>query len=309
MTLQDIVLKRILRKLVKGEDYRAEIISRLSAVFIEFVIDFFKKVVDRKLDGEDISKEWYKDNFMDPELDKTEIAINSGLNMKTITNMYNTSRKEVVIDAANDHYDQLYESISDLIVEAEGDLDVKLTITFRGVSVDLNINESLLVINTLAVKRSAIRGGFWSTAGKSSEKYLMITLCKLFDVPEEHYIQNDNPEHRREVDFYLTNDGNRYRCEVKLMGKGNPESIDAAFARESKLFVADKLSEQNINQLDDWGVQWVELRRENGWQRFTQILDHFNIPHQGIPDDYNKKLDDVLDEIIKIAEEEDDVDD
>jgi len=62
-----------------------------------------------------------------------------------------------------------------------------LTIKFKGVSVDLNINESLIVINSLAVKRAALRGGLWSTAGKRVEKPLMQTLCKLYDVPNENY--------------------------------------------------------------------------------------------------------------------------
>jgi hypothetical protein len=29
--------------------------------------------------------------------------------------------------------------------------------------------------------------------------------------------------------------GNRYKCEVKLMGKGNPESADAVIARDSRV--------------------------------------------------------------------------
>ena len=57
----------------------------------------------------------------------------------------------------------------------------------KGVSVDLNVSESLIVINTLAVKRAALRGGLWSTVGKSVEKYLMLTLCKLYQVPETNY--------------------------------------------------------------------------------------------------------------------------
>lgn len=34
------------------------------------------------------------------------------------------------------------------------------------------------------------------------------------------------------------------------MGKGNPESADAVIARDSKVFVADKLSDLNKKQLD-----------------------------------------------------------
>lgn len=103
-------------------------------------------------------------------------------------------------------------------------MELTLTIKFRGVSVDLNVSESLIVINTLAVKRAALRGGLWSTAGKRVEKPLIKSLCMLFNVPIQYFDQSQLPESLREVDFYLlgTATQERFRCEVKLMGKGNP---------------------------------------------------------------------------------------
>ena len=64
---------------------------------------------------------------MNPNLPKNEIAINSGLNEKTIRNMFNSSKKQIVIDASNRHYDSLYESIKNL-VDVEHDLELTLTI-------------------------------------------------------------------------------------------------------------------------------------------------------------------------------------
>lgn len=96
--------------------------------------------------------------------------------------MYNSSTKEIVIDASNKHYNLLYDSIKNL-VDNESDLELTLTIKFKGVSVDLNVSESLIVINTLAVKRA----GLWSTAKKRVEKPLMQTLCQLYKVPKENY--------------------------------------------------------------------------------------------------------------------------
>ena len=186
MTLTEQVAKNIIRKLLKGEDYRIEIVTLINAEFLQFAIDFFKKVVEAKLNNQDITVDWYKREFLNPELPKEDIAIHSGLNMKTISNMFNSSRKEVVIDASNDHYDTLYESIKAL-VESDEDLELTLTLKFQSVSVDLNISETLIVINTLAVKRAALRGGLWSTAGKRVEKPLMQTLCKLYEVSEENY--------------------------------------------------------------------------------------------------------------------------
>lgn len=297
MTLTDQVIKNIIRKLIKGKDYRIEIVTLINAEFLQYAIDFFKRIIDAKLINESITMDWYKKEFLNPNLSSSEIAINSGLNKKTITNMYNTAKREIVIEASNEHYDTLYNAIKEL-TETEHELDLTLTIKFRGVSVDLNVSESLIVINTLAVKRAELRGGLWSTAGKRAEKYLMTTLCKIFDVPAKYYDQSRLPKSMREVDFYLINDSKYYRCEVKLMGKGNPESADAIFARESSIFVADKLSDLNKEQASKLNCEWIELRSIEGYKRFSQILKKLSIPHTTFNDDIDKKLDIIFKEIF-----------
>ena len=298
MTLTDQVVKNIIKRLIKGQDYRIEVVALINAEFLQFAIDFFKKVIEAKLANKDVTIDWYKQTFLNPDLSSEEIAINSGLNKKTITNMYNSATKEIVIDASNEHYDILYQSISTLI-ENQPDIDLSLTIKFRGVSVELNINESLIVINTLAVKRAALRGGLWSTAGKRVEKYLMATLCKVFNVPFEHFDQSRIPESMREVDFYLIKNEKYHRCEVKLMGRGNPESADAIFARESDVFVADKLSDLNKHQAENLKVKWVELRNEDGYKRFATVLKALDIPHVDFDGDIDTHLDTILDSLIK----------
>lgn len=297
MTLTEQVAKNIIRKLLKGEDYRIEVVTLINAEFLQFAIDFFKKIVEAKLQSKDITVDWYKEAFLNPNLPAKEIAINSGLNKKTIHNMFNSSTKEIIIDAANEHYDVLYKSIKNL-VETDHEIDLTLTIKFKGVSIDLSVSESLIVINTLAVKRAELRGGLWSTAGKRVEHPLMLTLCKLFSVDESNYKaifkKDKNKGFDREVDFYLIKDGKEYLCEVKLMGRGNPESADAVIARATNIFVADKLSIQNKNQLDHLGINWVELRCENGYKRFKKALENLEIPHTDYEGDIEKDLDDIL---------------
>ncbi|MEW6607958.1 MAG: CfrBI family restriction endonuclease, partial [bacterium] len=159
-------------------------------------------------------------------------------------------------------------------------------------------------INTLAVKRAELRGGLWSTGGKRVEKPLMQTLCKLYGVPDKNYSVKikgkvvDDVDFEREIDFHLVEGKNQYKCEVKLMGRGNPESADAVIARESKIFVADKLSETNKRQLDSLGVEWVELRSENGYKRFSKVLKHLNIPHQDFKGNIDQKLHQIFNEIF-----------
>ena len=304
MTITEQVAKNIIKKLLRGEDYRIEVVTLINTEFLQFAIDFFKKIVDAKLKNKNITVDWYKKEFLNPALPVRDIAINSGLNKKTIHNMFNSSTKEIVIDASNEHYDALYEAIKNL-VDAEHDLELTLTIKFKGVSVDLNVGESLIVINTLAVKRAELRGGLWSTAGKRVEKPLMQTLCGLYGVPSKNYalkikgkvIEEDDFE--REIDFYFVEGKNQHKCEVKLMGRGNPESADAVIARDSKVFVAYKILNTNKKQLNSRRVKWVELRSDGGFRRFETVLDHLKIPHEKLPKKIDKKLEIVFKEIFR----------
>ncbi len=299
MTITQAVSKQIIRKLICGEDYRTEIITLIDAQFLQYVIDFFRKVVDAKLRNQTISIDWYKQEFLNLDLPSGVLAINSGLNIKTIGNMYNTARREIIVQASLEHYETLKGTIQDLIGQ-DDEIDVALTIKLHGVSVELDLNESLVVVNSLAVKRAALRGGLWSSAGRQVEKPLMLCLCKLFELPHQYYDQDRLPASMREVDFYLFGDHEdaRYKCEVKLMGKGNPESADAVYARESEILVADKLSDLNKRQLDTVGIERVELRSPNGCQRFATVLDHLNIPHTSVLELNQPKLDAILEEVF-----------
>lgn len=299
MTINNHITKRIVEHVIKSEDYRIEIVNLINAEFLQFTIDFFKEVAIAKLNSEDITIDWYRKTFMNENLSSSDYAINSGLNMKTISNMYGTARRNVVLDASEEHFETLYDTIQSLVLE-ERDIDLTLTIKFKGVSVDLNVSESLIVINTLAVKRASLRGGFWSTAGKQSEKVLMITLCKLFGVSEnnynsEHFVKNKKLNYDREIDFYLKNDEKTFKCEVKLMGKGNPESADAIIARDTDVFIADTLSQQNKNQCDSLGVKWIACRDKDGYKKFDMILTQLNIPHSP----YNGNLDEDVSAILE----------
>ena len=298
MTVTGIVIKNIIRKLLAGQDYRSEVLTLINAEFLQYVIDFFKRIAWAKLDNQNVTIDWYKKELLcSDSLTKEEVAVHSGLNMKTISNTYNSTRKQIVLEASLEHYDALYDAINSLT--EQGGLDVSLTIKFRDVSVDLNINESLIVINTLAVKRSALRGGLWSTAGKQVEKPLMIALCALFQVPKKYFDQRNLPESERESDFYLFDDaGKDYPCEVKLMGKGNPESADAVFARGGRVLVANKLSEMNKQQMDKDGILWVELQVEGGYKRFESVLKALSIPCKPFAGDLEEALDKILPVIL-----------
>ena len=278
MTLTQIAADKVVNKLLLGQDYRIEIVSLIESEFLQYAVDFFKKVVYAKLEGQKITKDWYKNEFLDPKkVSLDEIIINSGLNKKTISNMYNSAKREIVLEICPEYYDNLAKNIEEL-TKIE-DLNVQLKLELNSVSVKLDLNETLIVVNTLAVKRAAIRGGAWSTVGKVVEKQLMTKLCEMAGVPKEYYNQEKLPKSVREVDFYLFNGKNEpQKCEVKLMGKGNPESADGALARDVKIFVADKLSDLNKQELERKQILWVELREQESLIKFKEILKELEIP-------------------------------
>ncbi|TAG91610.1 MAG: CfrBI family restriction endonuclease, partial [Bacteroidetes bacterium] len=96
MTLTEQVTKNIISRLIKGQDYRIEVVALINAQFLQFAMDFFEKIVQAKLRNKDVI-DWYKKEFLNSKLSSEEIAINSGLNKKTITNMFNSATKEIVI--------------------------------------------------------------------------------------------------------------------------------------------------------------------------------------------------------------------
>ncbi|MCY3934744.1 MAG: CfrBI family restriction endonuclease [Chloroflexi bacterium] len=275
-------LDRVIRHLLRGEDYRIEVVSRISERFLKYALTFFYQVVQAKLHNQQINQDWYKATFLNPDYVENfaDIITHAGLNKKTITNQFGSASREIVLDVTEKHYDRLCKTIANL-VDSEDELDIKLTIRLRDVSVDLTISESLLVITALAVKRSQIRGGAWSQIGKQVEIPLMRAMCNYYQVPADYYRTTSSSGEGREVDFVLVDRlGNAYNCEVKLMGRGNPESADAAIARNSQIFVADSLSDLNKRQLAERGVHWVELRSEQGFRRLRNILKELQIPHQ-----------------------------
>lgn len=301
MTLSKDDIAIVIKMLLHGTGHRTVVVNVINVQFLNYTMDFFKRVMLAKLDNTDISIDWYRKSFIeDSQISTDDLVINSGLNKKTVTNQYHSAKREICIEAANENYEALLNILDGLIDEEIG-LDIRIVLKQNGVSVELTINESLIVVNALAVKRAAIRGGAWSTLGKSVETPLMLTLCQLFQVDPSNFaikksrgniVKPDEFNFEREVDFYLISDDKEYNCEVKLMGQGNPESADAIIARDTDVFIADSLSETNKAQLDSLKVHWVELRAEKGYMEFSNILTKLNIPHQ--------KPDNELDQLATI---------
>ena len=282
-TFEREVIENTVDKLIKGEDYREEIINSINVAFFDFCLLFFKKVVEAKFQSKTLDLQWYKQNFInDPHLGSDEFIINSGLNKKTITNIYGTARREIAIEIANNNINYLENLLGEL---DNSEINININLQYNGVQVTLDLLESLIVINALATKKLAIRGGAWSSIGKKVEKPLIDRLCNLANVPltnriSSHFVRNLELDFDREVDYKLiSSNGTIHRIEVKLMGRGNPESADATIARDTNIFVADTLSQQNKNQLTSLGIYYLELKNNpQSLKDFKNILVAFDIP-------------------------------
>lgn len=287
MTFENEVINKTVERLLKGEDYREEVVNSINAVFFDFSIGFFKKIVEAKMNDKGITLDWYKKYFITGDnFSPDEAAIYAGINKKTITNIYGTSAKDVVLNAADDNFTYLSEVVEELEKDTSSGIAINIKISYKNVTVDLSLTESLLVINALATKKIQLRGGAWSSIGKKVEKPLLDKMCKLLGVPDKNidnsqFKKDKSKSFDREVDYKLiSSTGKAYRIEVKLMGKGNSESADATIARDSDIFVADTLSEQNCKQLAARNVQYLILKgNTDPIKDFRQILDKLDIPH------------------------------
>ena len=288
MTFGGKLTEHTISRLLSGEDYRDEIVNAINSLFFDFSIRFFREIVEAKFSGHDINMRWYREHFIDAEnITPDDAAVYAGLNKKTITNIYGTASREIVLNAARNNFEYLRALLSELENDANNDLAITITISYNSIRVELSLTESLLVINALATKKLQIRGGAWSSIGKKTEKPLLDELCRRAGVPEENidrrpFRRDRNLPYDRETDYRLiSREGKVYRIEVKLMGKGNPESADATIARDSDIFIADTLSEQNCAQLQARGIEYLTLRgNSNSLEDFIKILDKLSIPHR-----------------------------
>lgn len=287
MTFERQIIDNTVEKLINGQDYRETVVNTINAKFFDFALSFFKRIVSAKINDEEISLEWYKRNFINDDLsDPADRAIYAGMNKKTITNIYGTASKNIVLEAANNNFDYLAAMIDELKQESDDEIGISIKLTYKEVYVELNLAESLLVINALSTKKAAIRGGAWSSIGKKVEKPLVTRLCEICGVPKENmdasiFVKDDELDYDREVDYKLYDaDRNEIRVEVKLMGRGNPESADVIYARDTKMFVADTLSQQNKNQFDANDIPYIELKNNTDIiGDFKRALDRLNVPY------------------------------
>ena len=289
----------IISKLIRdGEDHRLAVFQEINRQFLSEALEFFAKVAQAKIHGMELwSEDWYKEQMVSAANSSQEAARAGGVPMKTIENSYGSGSRKIVLQAAGENYDHLLETMNEL-VERDG-TEVLLTIKLRGVGVDLTVPESLVVVNALAVTRDRIRGGMWSAVGNGVEKPLMRVLCALFSVDRERHRAAKHKEFAAQIDYVLKGIDELKLVEVKVSGKGNPETAKAAVAHKAALYVGDRIGETSRRILEEEEIEWVELGARLGYQRFGRALEAFDIPHQ-TPENLDD-LDSILDTILPLT--------
>lgn len=281
------VLRDVITRVLTGVNHREIVVGVIGASFLGVAMDFLRRVAIAKMRDKTINRDWYRANFLSEDIGSDEFANNAGTNKKTIRNTRQTGRRDVVVATSLAHYRDSLRIINELLESLADDspININLKIKINKVEVELTLTESLIVINALAAKRLSMQGGAWSGVGKKAEKPLMEILCRLFGVAKAHYrgVGKGKPQgddFDRETDFYLCPpNAEEAKCEVKLIGPGNPESADAVIAHESDVYVADKMSATNKKQLDSHGVLWAELYDSERFVQFQSILEKLLIPH------------------------------
>lgn len=244
VTLRKERVEELIRLALNGRDCRDVVIGIIDEAFADDAVRFFQEMAIVKFGTETITFDWYRERFLDKEIDNVELT----------------------------------ESLESLLDE---DVGIDLSLTWRGVAVHMDLNETLVAINALAIRRAGIRGGACSAVSGQVEAPLMETLCSVFEVDPRFYAYSSRADDLvREVDFYLLPpDGGRTRCEVKLTAAGNPDGGDGPIARGGRVFVAIALSEQNQTVCDNDDTMWTQLRTANEFLRFQDTLSELGIPH------------------------------
>jgi len=300
ITVTNATTERIMRLILNNEPHQKVTLELITDQFLDFAVQFFRDIVLAKLDENQIDSSWYKRYFLTGNFPSNDTNTFAGLNTKTVTNMYRSGSRQVVLNVTPKYHDELLAKIENLVESEFDDIEIDLAITYKSVTVHLTLSETLIVVNALAAKRSQIRGGAWSSIGKQIEIPLMATLARLFKVPRRYYDFKGLTSENREVDFhFLSQSGDQFFCEVKLMGKGNPEGGDSIVARDSDILIAHTISETMKAQLTERNCHWVELRTSNGYQRIYRVFKDLDIPCVEFDGDLDSALDDIIPQVFE----------
>ncbi len=291
----DTTLQELLRCILTNADSNDILQLRNKAEFGWFCMQYFTEIAYDKVSALDLRYR-QPQTVSSLENDDDDVII---LNPAPRVEVAPLPENRVIAEVSIAYPEELPETVSVLLRSDRNAIEYRPILKRNGVGLHLTLDELLIVVNTLAAKHAEIRGGAWSGLGKRLELPLMLILAKLYQVPSNHYAGKGLTGENREVDFhFLSRSGDQFFCEVKLMGKGNPESADSTIARRSNIFIAQTLSDKNKSQLTNRGHHWVELGAPDGYKRTHTVFTYLDIPCVEFTGDLDSALDEIIPEVF-----------
>lgn len=307
-------ISEIIYSILTGQDYRTYVLAMINKRFIDTAQELISEIFEYKRSGgnwlekllEDTSKKSGKEN-------KFKLLWFGGLNDKTVKNMTGgTSTKEVCLDLGKKNMKAL-KLLLEKLETNENLYEIKIIIKKNDMQVELDNVESLFFINIISTMKLTIQGGAWSEVGKKTEKGLLFVIFKLLKIPDDDYILTTEEMKKiikpREIDAIVLNKNKEpLTIELKLLGIGNPEIGDEAFARKVSLFLVDRLTDMMKQEAEKIGVKVIEFRQQNPLMEIYKFFESKNVncslPEEMTSEELRYKINEIM---LSWKEEQEDI--
>lgn len=298
------LISKIVHSILIGQDYRTYVLATINKRFIDKVEELTAEIFEYKINGgnwlENLLEDTYKKKG---KANKFKLLWFGGINEKTVKNMTGTSKKEICLDLGKKNIKALRILLKEF-KNRENPYHIKIKIRKNNKQVELDEIESLFFVNIISAMKLTIQGGAWSEVGKKTEKGLLFTIFRLLKVPDDDYIlifdemKKKGLVENREIDAIVFNRKKEpLTVELKLLGIGNPEIGDEAFARKVDLFLIDRLTTMMKKEAEKIGVKVIEFRQENPLMKIYNFFISKNVNCQ---EPKNLTLKQLANEITRI---------
>jgi hypothetical protein len=300
------LISKIVYSILVGQDYKTYVLATINKRFIDKAQELTSEIFEYKRKGDNWLEKLLDDTYKKQgKENKFKLLWFGGLNDKAVKNMTGgTSKKEVCLELGKKNIEALRLLLKEF-ESGENLYQFRIIIKKGSEQVDLDDIESLFFVNIISAMKLTIQGGAWSEVGKKTEKGLLYTIFQLLQVPKDDYVlvfdemKKKGLVENREIDAIVFNrDKEPLTVELKLLGIGNPEIGDEAFARKVDLFLIDRLTEMMKKESEKIGVRVIEFRQENPLLEIYKFFTSKNVncnPPEKMP---SKQLEGKINEII-----------
>ena len=293
---EDVVLEILVHELIAPKDTDCPVDRHLHDDLRQVAWQVFRDAARAKFSGKKADVNWLNQfifrhtrSAADPGTPSSSVPLLGGL----LADLPNAADHHT-IDNQSGQTDRFASEYMDI-----PDIGMELTLRYNGVGITLTQSEAHIFVGLLGDILVHARAIYVQKLSVHLELPLMLTLAKLYRFPPSHYSAKGQTGQSREVDFHFVDRNSiAHYCEVKLMGKGNPESADSAIARDSNIFIADTLSAANKEQLTRRRTQWIELRQGDGFRKLYRILELLDIPCAPFTGDLDAALNRIIPQVF-----------